>query len=562
MTRSPSILVAGAIAAAALIVAAIALLSLRPGPSAGDRDTTDAAAETAAPAGTPQPDPLLFTRPANLTPAVWIEQWQQRMPVNVTVKRGTKAESFGASRQNYRTYTISLTLSNNTGYAIGTAGGLYLIETTLPSATGDLLTISGGSFRRKPPEDFGGAVEFRGVAESGPTAHGFYNSQTMGERGIVSRRTGPVISIMVSNSSDPDPASFGAAAAGERLTFTSELQLLVVVPQDKQDRVVVVTPELRVSGSSGERASFRYLLTFQPDGTPLDTRLLVMSEEELLPLLRDNQTALWQRVLASPWAAQFAPEAAAPELLRLMSARGQENEGLRAASMLGLAQIRADGALAPLTTVAGDPTEAIDARIAAVQALGILGSADATPSLLGVIEGADAELVSPALRSLGRIGDRSAVPALLALIENDARGDHHAAASEALQSVVGPPDVQRLSRLAANDRARGAKQAIKLLGGIGTAEAVGALTPLYRTGADDVRRSVCEALATSDTPEALSVLRSALDDRAKDVATAAAKALAGVSSPDRTAALREALRSANVDVQRAAVQAIGANQRM
>jgi HEAT repeat protein len=537
----------------------------------------------------PQP-PL--RRPESLSFENWRAQWQGRLPVSVKLTQGSRTQYMGMNSVTYRRYMLKLEVRNQTGHAMGTSTGLYLIETAREGARGSgrggVLTVAGGYFRKTPLEDYSGVAELRkadeaealdisgalgavdqarGEAASLEDGVGLLNVQSRLSGGGMSQMLGPMFSFSFPAEPSADVgAGFGSAEPDRSVAIDTDLDLAIMVESTSHEGVVVLTPALEFRDAKGEATAFRYLLTFGHGAAPakpgedvewtlVDRLLLPIVPEAVLPLLSEKQGPLWRRVFAARWAADLG-EASVPALSAVISARGTENDALRASALLGLGATRQASALQLLMGVAQSSAESETTRRAALRGLGLLGQTAATSYLVSVALGRNDEDAPVAVASLGQIGDKSAADPLLRILEGR-RKELYSSASEALQRLADNSHLDRLAAVARNPKSKAAQNAVSAVGGIKTPEAVALLADLLRSGTAEVKKEACRALGHVESGEALAALRRGLESEDKDVRQAAIAGIAARRSPERTAALRELLSHPDEEVRKSAVRALG-----
>lgn len=584
------------------------------------RVPTPAPALTAAPAQPAFPNPFAvipallgpdparpsLTRSGDTTSEAWLQQWTGRLPITASLKKGTTSQFLGVGvNATYRVYTVHVELKNDTKYRLSTGTNQYLVETAQqPVATGpgDLLVVAGGSFRKRPTEDFAAISERRD-----PTVQGgafpmlqdeadvqgprFGNEHVVSADGSQVRVRGPNIlldGIGMFGAPTARAVTFGEAGAGERLGIDSDLQFGVMVADGRLGAVQLISPELRFADEQGGQAAFRYLLRFEapsaataspaPTGAApgagdvewmvAESRLLPLTAEALAPLVANAQAPLWQRVFASHWLVDVDGPNASATLLPLVTMRGQENDALRATAIDAAARTKALALVAPATGILNDAAEAFSVRMAAMRALARLGEKSIMPTLLSLVGSADQDESTQAVRALGLLGDRSAVPDLMKILETPARSTLHPTAGDALGRLADNGSLDRLAALARTAQAAGKPgvaaapiasapaAAVRAIGGIDTPESIAVLAQLFQ-GSPQLQSSICYALSKSERPEAVALLKQALASGDKTVGFAAVSALTSRGSPERIAALREVLKQPNPEAQAQAATALG-----
>jgi HEAT repeat protein len=515
-------------------------------------------------------DPPLV-RPEKIVYENWLAEWQSRLPVAGTLKESEISQFFNFSSSSHREYTLHVELQNQTNYHVETGHNLYLIETARPAAPDseeELLEVAGGYFTEDPLEDYSGVGEFRGLEESEYDLCGLHNSHVVSPKGEVVRRLGPLIVFTIGRYTERVVPSFGHAQPGDTLTIDSTLQLAVMVKKELQEKATLVSPALIFQNEKGERAAFRYLISFTP--TFADTEkvkrqwqfsaaeLLPLISEALLPRLAKPSLPLWQRVLTAHWAGEYGKEQAGESLMAIAGAKGQESDVLRAAAIRGLGSAKQTSAVPQLISILKNKSENFRTRDAAIQALGRIGDPVATPLLLDIVKRNIKAETREAILALGELGDLAAVEPLIGILENNNRSEYHDEAGRALGKLADNSHLERLAKIARNTRYQGNSHAITAIGGIGTPEAGAILIELAQSNSETIRSGACAALGKIDTPEALATLKTALNDKELSVREAAVEGLAELDNENRRAALIEALRSPHVDVQQSAMELLAA----
>lgn len=197
-------------------------------------------------------------------------------------------------------------------------------------------------------------------------------------------------------------------------------------------------------------------------------------------------------------------------------------------------------------------------RIAALDALGLIGGERAAAAAASLIDADDSDLRSAAVAALGNNAHADALPPLLkALRSHDA--NLRTAAATALGVRGGPEVLEHLRRVAAADAEPSVfEAAIAALFKLSTAEAVAVLVALT---ADATRRAV--AVATlAEVPDAqVENVARGLSHHSAAVRLAVVEALARMKRPRASALLRAALDDADAVVRLAAADALGKSYR-
>jgi len=565
---------------AATVVLAIVVLQVREPGSGWARD----------------PGAPLFAGARGIAFTASAREWQERLPVVATLKKGSKQQlgfsaggGMGMPSGTNRTYTAHLEIENLTGHELRTGVGLYLVETAQKAVAGAergvVLEVAGGYFNREPLEDFSGAAGFRNEGKEDPFTSlsfddddhdapdreefGLNNVLSWSDDGMAVSQLGPLITFTTGRKNESSGPAFGRAKPGETLKVDVELELAIIVKRDQQEKVVLVSPRLIFSDPQGKTASFRYLLEFEPnpqagekadeiqDGgvlAPKGRSLLPMTTDALLPLVNDRNGPLWMRVFTAQWAATHATDASAPALASIVAAKGSENDALRASALLGLGVLKHAPALDQILAVAADESEHSEVQRAAMIALGRMQDRRALPVLLAIANGKDHARAWGAIASLGKIKDPEVVEPLLRILENNARSELHDVAGQALGRFGNAGVLERLHRLAKDSRKEGASDAVRAMGWVGSVRAIELLADVFSSGSVEMRKAVCVALSRIDRPEALAALKVALQDKSIEVRSAAVEGIAGLENAARAGALMELLRSTYPDLQKRAIE--------
>ncbi|AHG93449.1 PAS fold-4 domain protein (plasmid) [Gemmatirosa kalamazoonensis] len=237
----------------------------------------------------------------------------------------------------------------------------------------------------------------------------------------------------------------------------------------------------------------------------------------LLAALRDPDP--WVRYYAARSAGRLRTDQALPELLRL--AVGDDAPPVRIAAVDALGEIGSEDELRKLVPLAADP-EPLVAR-AALLALG--GSSDPATlaPLVAALDGDDRATAVAALDALVRRADPRAASAVASFARASDVPDVWTRALHALERMGGVDAIAALVGIAA-DPVRTAA-AVEALAGVGERDAA-----WVARGLDDadvhVRCAVVEALGRSPHAAAAPLLAAALHDESPAVRTAAAHALA------------------------------------
>lgn len=511
---------------------------------------------------------LTVLKPDDTLVSAWLQDWETQLPVTATLKVGSESSNFGINSDTLRVYKTHLELTNQTSFTLTTGSNQYLIETSNPQSTGDnrqTFEVAFGDFVDEPSQDFAGIADYRGEAIEDEDTVSLLNYQRLSESGGWIRNLGAVVNFSFEKDKEYTP-DFGSAAVGKDLVVDSEMQLGVYVIPERLDKVIMISPELKLQDSTGMLTVFRYLLTFQVDtrslggqertGKLLGAQLIPMTADALTPLFTDNKEALWKRVFAAHWASEFVPADTAEALLKLAVAKGEQNDALRIAAISGLGSAKYAQALVPISALLNDKTESDSIRAAAIHSLGVLGDKAATLLLLSLAQGDGEREARRAILALGLLGDKAATVPLLDLLATDESDGLGSALEDSLSRLVDDSAVERLAQLAHVPNTGIAKHAVNVLGALSTRPALVALGKMFPSVADEVKVTICQVIAESNTTEALELLKIGLADENLEVAEAAADALVKLKNPSRLVVLKDALDSSIAQSQVAVLRAL------
>ncbi len=180
--------------------------------------------------------------------------------------------------------------------------------------------------------------------------------------------------------------------------------------QDEGQRLARRVAALEAPSSGARLAALWELQRMGPKAAP--------AVEALTRALRDAEPSLRAAAAEALAAAGPAAESAIPELVE--AAMQDENKALRlqAVYALGAVAARADYVVPHLICVLRSAEG--DLRLAAIRALGALGTGAAVEKLIGLLTDVDGNVAEEAALALGAIGPaaRSAVPALLRMLRD------------------------------------------------------------------------------------------------------------------------------------------------
>ncbi|MDA1161111.1 MAG: HEAT repeat domain-containing protein [Planctomycetota bacterium] len=271
-------------------------------------------------------------------------------------------------------------------------------------------------------------------------------------------------------------------------------------------------------------------------GIRLNLQLLCDAEKEVV---RESIRSL--KVLADPI------------VIRPLLFAGLSDPSLRVQALEAVVGIGNSGLSELLEIVESrNPLTSIDA----VTALGRIGDARAVPSLLMMLDHADAGLRATIVEALGRIGDRSALARIVALLSDPSE----AVQRNAVLAVQKLPD-RRAARpiLAIIKRTQNAdllRQSVMALATTGSSKTVPTLKGLLANADAELQKAIAEALCRIDSPEATETLATMLryDDLA--VVTKALLGLRKHAVESAAPTLLQLCEHPNAGIRRHAVEAL------
>jgi HEAT repeat protein len=212
----------------------------------------------------------------------------------------------------------------------------------------------------------------------------------------------------------------------------------------------------------------------------------------------------------------------------LLQTLGDPDEGVRKAAVEVLGALQDPQAVEPLRQILRDPAAPTGVRAEAIRSLELMGSADAVPDLVPLLQSSDKFLAKWSARALGKLAKapvkegesdprKQAVPALIAALQNPLAEvrEESALALAALgdaETVVGPL-IQLLRDSDENVQAA----AIKGLETLHDARAVEPLIQLLQQGHASLRCQAAELLGKLGDPRAIAPLQQTLQDGDKEL---------------------------------------------
>lgn len=511
--------------------------------------------------------------------AEWLRDWQAKLPVTVTLRKGEhKGEVQGAyySRNTvqYPVYQATLSVKNNTGHALETAQALYLIQASTPSRAAptrstDVLEVIGGQFREVPAEDYAGVIELRGSKLTPDLELGLVDSiDADARRGFF----GGFLDIVLSAGSGgnrldrrfENEGDFGRAASGQTLTLeTNDLQMTVRVRSDREGPLHLISPRLVFRDGHGSESSFRLIATFEKGAvTPSDITLLAIDDESWTAMAADGQQPLWKRMLAVQSLASVASPAATTALTRVADPAGGQPRSLRETALYALAE-RPDG-IALARTLAVSKKEPWQVRRAAVHALGRSKNPGVITILRTVLDDSDNRVRDRAIDALAELGAKDAVSDLIALLSKRNASDVRSNIGSAIAKLGDTLTVDSLATLGTKT-ADLRRTLVPVMVRLGGASALSTLDAWFRAalpkGNDDekwpVRMDVCAQLAAREDEASAILFRKCLADPHDWVRSAAIQAMSEPLNSEREALLVTLMSDSNAETSRAAIRALG-----
>ena len=194
--------------------------------------------------------------------------------------------------------------------------------------------------------------------------------------------------------------------------------------------------------------------------------------------------------------------------------------------------------------------------VAAVTALGRIGDKRAVPSLLMMLDHADAALRSTIAEALGRIGDRSALARIVELLSDSSE----VVQRNAVLAVQKLPDRRAakplLTIIECTQNAELRRQSVVALAATGSRKAVPTLTGLLANANTELKRAIAEAFNRIDSPEAAESLATMLDCDDLTVVTRALQGLRKHAVESATPTLLQLCKHSNSGIRRHAVEAL------
>lgn len=199
--------------------------------------------------------------------------------------------------------------------------------------------------------------------------------------------------------------------------------------------------------------------------------------------------------------------------------------------------------------------EDADTRLAAIVALGRLGSRRARPALTGMLRRDPAEVVAAAA-ALAHVADPAAYESLLPLLAH-ADASVRQAAIGALNGLGHPDMGRRVVTMLDSADPRERESAVRIAGYFGYQDAVDAMLARCDDQVEAVRRAAIEHLPFLEDSRAAVRLQAALRDASPKVRAAAARGLGRVAVSDGTVSLLDATRDQDTWVRYFAVRSLG-----
>jgi HEAT repeat protein len=200
--------------------------------------------------------------------------------------------------------------------------------------------------------------------------------------------------------------------------------------------------------------------------------------------------------------------------------------------------------------------EDIGTRIAAVTALDRIGSRQAVPSLIPLLDSADGQLVAAAASTLGHLGGAATFEPLLRLVRHRDPLVRQAVVG-ALSSTGHPDMAQRIGQLLEDADPLARECAVRIGGYFGYPECAEQVLARCDDEDERVRCAAIEQLPYSDDPRAVDLLQHALRRPSARERAAAAQALGLISDARATPLLLDATSDDNAWVRYFAMRSLG-----
>ena len=200
--------------------------------------------------------------------------------------------------------------------------------------------------------------------------------------------------------------------------------------------------------------------------------------------------------------------------------------------------------------------DSVEARRAAAEVLGRIGSDESTPTLIEWLDD-EPEVVIATAGALGAIGDRRAFAPLLAVLDHPEAAVRQAVVS-ALNSIGHPRMEEAIAGRLSDPSPRVRESAARIAGYFGYASCLRRVVELCDDDVEIVRRAAVEHLASYDQTPAWSKIHETLrSDPSPTVRAAAARAMGQTNSRKALEALIQATRDPNLWVRYFAIRSLG-----
>ena len=226
---------------------------------------------------------------------------------------------------------------------------------------------------------------------------------------------------------------------------------------------------------------------------------------------------------------------------------------VRGAAAVALGRIGDPQTVSALVPVLNDTDNYV--RGAAAEALGVLGGSEAVAALVPALRDEDAYVRQTAAISLAQIGSPEAFEGLAKVLNHEDCCVRWEATGAC--RITNPAVVAALGKALNHPDDRVKEEAAMRLSRIGSPEAVEALIPALQSCDRIVREEAAHALSQLGTPETLEALIPALRDSDSLVREEAARALGRIGNPQVVERLIPALNDRDREVRKRAVEALG-----
>lgn len=338
---------------------------------------------------------------------------------------------------------------------------------------------------------------------------------------------------------------------GDEQVITPLISILRDVHSVVRDRA---EDALKQGGSTFAPMLIKFLKESDDSGRESAARLLggIRDANAIAPLIEALDDS---SLNARNAAADALHNIGAPAVPLLLAALESEIEETRRRSALILGSLGSEQARDGLTGLLNDPEWSV--RRAAAEALGLIGTSDATDALLSTFaDDSDEDVRAAAASALGVIGDEKAIAPLVDSLET-AEWTVRRAVSQAL-TQFGPRAISALNAALQHSSEAVRDAAAEVMDKIGDGTSIGS-TPARGLHDPDAakREATVSALGRAEEPSAVDALIEALADEDAAVRSSAARALGRIGDLAATDPLLAVFEDSSSEVREQAARAIG-----